>query len=113
MVHRIAVASTDGENIDLHFAKAFQFYIFDVVDEQEYTFVEVRENPKALRHGEIEFQKIIATLQDCSAIVVSQIGYGAAKYIFSTGIRVFEAPYPISAVLHKFAAKQILSQVAD
>lgn len=109
MAHRIAIASTDGENIDLHFAKASQFYIFDVHD-KEYTFIEVRRNPEIVCHGESEFQKILAILNDCSAIVVSQIGYGAAKYIFSTGIRVFEAPYPIKDVLRKLVAKKILSR---
>jgi nitrogen fixation protein NifX len=112
MAYRIAIASTDGENIDLHFAKSSQFYIFDVHD-KDYAFVEVRKNPEIIRHGEIEFQKIMAILKDCSAIVVSQIGYGAAKYIFSTGIRVFEAPYPIKDVLHKFVAQEILSRNPD
>ena len=39
MTQRIAIASTDGKNIDLHFAQASQFYIFDVQD-QEYKFIE-------------------------------------------------------------------------
>ncbi len=112
MTYRVAIASTDGKNIDLHFAQASQFYIFDVHD-KEFTFIEVRRNPKILCHGETEFKKVIAILKDCSAIVVSQVGYGAAKYIFSTGLRVFEAPYPVQDVLHKFVAKQILSQNPD
>lgn len=109
MTQRIAIASTDGENIDSHFAQARQFYIFDVHD-GDYQQVEVRKSPGVLSHNAADFQQVIALLDDCTGIFVSKIGYGAAQQLFSAGLRVFEAPYPIQAVLNKVIAKQILAK---
>jgi nitrogen fixation protein NifX len=108
MIQRIAIASTDGENIDSHFAQARQFYIFDIYDE-EYQQVEVRKSPGVLSHSAADLQQVVALLEDCTGIFVSKIGYGAAQKCFSAGLRVFEAPYSIQAVLNKVIAKQILA----
>ncbi len=109
MSYRIAIASSDGKNIDLHFARASQFYIYDIKD-AAYEFVELRKCETILKHDENEFDKAISKLHDCIAVIVSQIGRGALAYLSLKNIRVFEAPYPIDGVLDKLVKEAILSK---
>lgn len=107
MVNRIAIASSDGENIDLHFARATGFYIYDVGD-TNYEFVEYRGIETIFRHDESEFEKTLQNIEDCNALIVSQIGRGALSFVAAYGLRVFEAPYPIESVLKKLINEEIL-----
>lgn len=109
MTQRIAIASSDGKNIDLHFARASQFYIYNVTD-ATYEFVELRKCDTIFKHDEDEFHNAIQKLYDCKAILVSKIGRGALAYVVSNGLRVFEASYPIDSVLEKFVQEDILNK---
>ncbi|MDF2987754.1 MAG: Dinitrogenase iron-molybdenum cofactor biosynthesis protein [Eubacterium sp.] len=108
MAERIAIASSDGSNIDLHFAKAASFYIYEIFA-GKYEYIEYRKLDAANRHDEIEFERTLKALEDCKAIIVAQIGRGALAFVNSKGIRVFEAPYPIQMVLERFIDKNILN----
>jgi nitrogen fixation protein NifX len=106
MPHRIALASHDGKFIDTHFGHAERFAIVDLFPER-YELVELRPVKRACGeggHDEGAFDAILNTLSDCEALLVERIGYGAAQYVASKGIRVFEAPYPIDDVLKKLIA---------
>ncbi|MBP2651975.1 MAG: Dinitrogenase iron-molybdenum cofactor biosynthesis protein [Firmicutes bacterium] len=109
MAHKIAIASSDGNYIDMHFAQAYQYYIYEVED-KNYIFLEVRKIEVGNGHDENEFARILDCLKDCAALVVSRVGIGAAKYIAQSGKKIFEAPYSIKTVLEKFVVKQILKQ---
>jgi nitrogen fixation protein NifX len=105
MAQRIAIASSDGKNIDAHFAQARQYYIYDI-GEHGYEFVETRTVSAIVNH---EFDKVTGLLQDCTAVFAARIGPGAARVLAAKGLRIFETPYPIPAVLDKVVAKQIFS----
>ncbi len=107
--YRIAVASSDGVNIDLHFARASTFYIYEIGD-KTYEFLELRNIDAILRHDEYEFDRVLKSLEDCGAVIVSQIGIGALASVASKGLRVFEAPYPIESVLNKLVNEDILNR---
>lgn len=107
MVNRVAIASSDGENIDLHFARTTGFYIYDVGD-TNYEFVEYRGIDGIFGHNEWEFEKALQNIDDCTAVIVSRIGRGALSYAASRGLRIFEAPYPIESVLKKLIDEEIL-----
>ncbi len=107
MAQRIAIASSDGINIDLHFARTASFYIYEIFD-TKYEFVEYRKLDAANKHDESGFERTLNALEDCKAIIVSQIGRGALAFVNSKGIRVFEAPYPIQMVMERFIEKNIL-----
>lgn len=109
MTYRVAVASSDGRNIDLHFARANQFYIYDL-HEESFEFIELRKRDVILAHNENEFDKAMQKLHDCTAVIVSQIGRGALGYVSNKGFRVFEAPYPIEPVLEKLVNERILDR---
>ena len=108
MGQRVAVASSDGEQIDLHFGQAYQFYIYDV-DDSGYSLVEVRKVSVILTHDADEIERKAAVLQDCDALFVAKIGLGAVRQLAGRRIRVFEAPFAIEAVLTKIVEENILA----
>lgn len=69
---KIAVASTDGKNIDLHFGDADQFFIFDIVGKE---FLELRKKPELpLEDHSERWKASIGMLDDCKAILCRKIG---------------------------------------
>lgn len=100
MAFRVAAASSDGITIDLHFGQAHTFYIYELTDTTA-RLIEKRSIFLTEGHSENKFQHLSDTLKDCNALLVSQIGVSAAQYVLRTGLRVFEAPYPIEPVLEK------------
>ncbi len=109
MSQRIAIASSDGKNIDLHFARATSFYIYEL-DNKTFKFIEIRKPSVAGSHDESEFARTLRLIEDCSTIIVSRIGRGALGFIQAKGIRIFEASYPIDAVLKKLIDRDIIKE---
>lgn len=103
MAFRVAAASSDGEQIDLHFGQAHTFYIYELTEESA-RFVEKRSMLLTDGHSTEKFRDLSQALKDCDALLVSQIGPAAAQYVLQAGLRVFEAPYPIEPVLEKLRA---------
>ncbi len=106
---RVAAASTDGVAVDLHFGQAQEFYIYDV-DETGWRFVERRDIKRTFGHDPAEFDKVGLMLGDCEAILVSRIGPVAAQYLLEKGLRVFQTPYPVAAVLEKLRQLGLLGE---
>jgi nitrogen fixation protein NifX len=108
MAFRVAVASSDGLTIDLHFGEANTFYIYDI-EQDTCAFVEKRSVLRNIGHDVTEFGRVSEFLKDCEAVLVSRIGPGAAKTLLQTGLRVFEAPYPVHDVLEKVREQNLLA----
>lgn len=104
---RVAAASDDGKTVNLHFGQAQEFYIYDLFP-GEWRFVERRDLRRNFGHDFAEFDKVKLLLDDCGAVIVSRIGPSVAEYLLNKGLRVFEAPYPISAVLEKLCRLGVL-----
>lgn len=103
MALRAAIASTDGKVINQHFGKADSFLIFELAGE-EFQYIEKRSTDPCCHLGEHEdnaFRDTAEALSDCSVIIVSRIGQGAADFMESRGFVIYEAPFPINAVLKK------------
>ena len=112
MPRRIALASHDGKFIDTHFGRAERFAIVDLFPER-FELVELRNVRRACGptgHDEGAFDAILDALSDCEALIVERIGYAAAQYVASKGMRVFEAPYPVEDVLFKLIADGTLEK---
>lgn len=108
MISRVAVASSDGEWIDLHFGQAYQFYIYDI-DDSGYSLTEVRKVGALLEHNAEKIEKKAAVLQDCDALFAAKIGLGAVRQLAEQRIRTFEAPFAVEAVLKKVVSKKIIA----
>ena len=108
---KIAIATSDGFTINEHFGHAKFFRVYELGD-NGYTALEVRDAVAAcqhsLGHDTTRFDKIIELLSDCDAVLVQKIGEGAAAYLISRGVRVFEVSGTIDAVLNKFIADKLI-----
>lgn len=108
---KLAVATTSGLTVDEHFGHAKFFRVYELAG-NEHRFIEVRDAVAAcqhqLGHDTTRFDKIIELLSDCDAILVNKIGEGAAQYLISRGVRVFEVSGSIEAVLDKLAVDNLI-----
>lgn len=108
---KVAIATTGGLTVDEHFGHAKFFRVYEL-DDKDYTFTEVRDAvavcQQSLGHDTTRFDKIIELLSDCDAVIVQKIGEGAAAYLISRGVRVFEVSGAIDAVLKKFISEKII-----
>lgn len=85
---KLAVASKDGISINLHFGHAKEFWVFEV-SEVECTLLE-RRSVDHYCHGQTgdqsAMQKILATINDCSAVMVAKVGDGPIAKLAAVGV---------------------------
>lgn len=107
----LAVATSDGITVNEHFGHAKFFNIYKL-EKDDHELLEVRDAvaacQHALGHDTTRFDKIIELLSDCDAILVNKIGEGAAAYLISRGVRVFEVSGSIDAVMKKFISDKLI-----
>ena len=103
MIYRVAVASSDGENVNEHFGRAERFFIGELdTDKEDFELIGQRDVKTSCHGGEHEvsgFAAALETLSDVSAIVVQRAGPGAKKYIEEQGIRLYQIPLSIEQAI--------------
>lgn len=83
---RIAIASSDGKNVDLHFGDASHFLIFQV-EGNKVNFVELREKEnKPLQEHSDRWMQSLNMIKDCKAILCSKMGQEPAFKLKEVGI---------------------------
>jgi predicted Fe-Mo cluster-binding NifX family protein len=103
MSYKIAVASSDGKVVNQHFGRATKFLIFEI-EAGEFKFLELLDAKPFCNHGEHDDNKLsnaVDALKGCRAVLVSQIGNGAAQALSSKGIAVFDIHTFIDDALRK------------
>ena len=108
MLFRVAVASSDGKIINQHFGHAKQFLIFDVDDNGDYEYIELRENIPTCsggNHTASSMESTIKLIEDVDIVLVSQIGPGASQSLISNGIQPYIMPTFIDEALKKLGSK--------
>ena len=99
---RIAVASSNGENVDLHFGKARSLYIYEYNEEKdEISFLEQRtvEIEVDMKH---QNPKIIKTIEDCEVAICEQFGPKAAIYAEDAGLKLVKDEGPVEEALKNY-----------
>ena len=85
---KVAVASKNGQSIDLHFGHADIFWVYHL-NENEITLLEKREVEKYC-HGhtgsQTAMQKILETVKDCHAVFSAKIGDAPAEKLNKIGV---------------------------
>ena len=104
MSYKIAVASSDGKEIDQHFGRAEQFFVYEVEDNNNFKLVELRKS--ADFHSEYEdhvtkLKNTIRGLNSCRIVLVTQIGDGASRILRSNGIDAFDVEGSIDKAIPK------------
>ncbi|MBZ9570208.1 dinitrogenase iron-molybdenum cofactor biosynthesis protein [Methanobrevibacter sp. TMH8] len=98
MTFKVAVASTDNENINEHFGKAKRFLIYKIKDDGSYEFLENRENNPPCNNGKHEGNIMIDSvdlIEDVSILLVSNVGPGAIDLLISKEIKPYVTSFTI------------------
>jgi len=99
---RIAIASSDGKNVDLHFGKAKSTYVFDFDEEKDNkTFVEKRtvEIEEGEKH---QWMKTLDAIRDCDVVICVQTGFKSKFGIEKAGLKLVEDEGPLDEVLNRY-----------
>lgn len=100
MSYKIAVASSDGKNVDLALGAAEEFYIYEATDDGKIDFAEIRKTQET-ECGHIPKLNLI---RDCKCLLCKKIGYQAVKQFEKNGITVFDIEYDINGALEKIVS---------
>jgi len=99
---RIAIASSDGKNVDLHFGKAKSICIFDFdEDGDNKTFVEKRTVEIELGEKH-QWMKTLDTIRDCDLVICVQAGFKSKFGIEEAGLKLVEDEGPLDEVLNNY-----------
>lgn len=100
---RIAIASSNGKDVDKHFGKAKEFLIYDLADGKR-TFVAKR-HASPLSTGDRShpfdaprFRAIVDLLKDCRRIYAVRIGDRPRKELLSRGIEFVDFEGPMEGI---------------
>jgi lactoylglutathione lyase len=105
---RVAVATRDGQRVDLHFGQAESFRIFDV-DFEGSRFAEVRLIAEhALNEDEDKRETIYRMMGDCSSLLVAKIGSTPQEALAKIGVEatnIYAGKDVVDALRDLYAAK--------
>lgn len=88
---KIAVATSDGKNVDLHFGSAEIFLIFEI-EEDSVNFIEMREKPKVTINNHSDRWSVsLKLLKDCDTLFCSRIGCEPKEELQKEGIEILES----------------------
>lgn len=110
---RVAIATSNGESVDVHFSKAAQFIIFDVGEKGSVLLEKRWVKPLAESRSADEYLKLfgdnIGHLSGCEMILCSKIGDEAWLELEASGMIPFAFTGFIDAAIelirNKFAEK--------
>jgi len=103
---RIAVASSDGINVDLHFGRARDFLIYRMHDDgYEYLETRVNDAPRSGDfHDDNDLDQAAVLLSDCRGVIAARIGPGAIDALIYRRILAFTLPGTIDMAFQTLAA---------
>ena len=96
---RLAVVSSDGENVDLHLGRGKSVYVYDYGDELE--FVE-RRDIEIADDAKHQGGKVIKTCNDCDVLICVQYGFKSKIKAEDAGIKLVMDEGPVDDVLQRY-----------
>lgn len=96
---RLAVVSSDGENVDLHLGRGRSIYVYDYGDEME--FVE-RRDIEISEDSKHQGGKVIKACSDCDVLICVQYGFKSKIKADNVGIKLVMDEGSISEVLERY-----------
>lgn len=96
---RLAVVSSDGENVDLHLGKGKSVYVYDWDD--EVNFVE-RRDIEIAEDAKHQGGKVISACGDCDVLISAKYGFKSKIKAEDAGIKLVEDEGPIDEVLKRY-----------
>lgn len=96
---RLAVVSSDGENVDLHLGRGKSVYVYDYDDELKFVErrdIEIEEDAKH------QGGKVINACHDCDVLIAVQFGFKSKVKADDAGIRLVMDEGPVGEVLQRY-----------
>lgn len=103
---RVAITSSDRENIDEHFGHAEDFLIVDLKEDGNYQISEIRNLNSFCSECSFSKDKIqerVNVFADCTALLTAKIGDHARMALAAGDILVFEQETDIERALQNLA----------
>lgn len=99
---RVAVASSFGQKVDLHFGHADRFLVF-ALSEGGAEFLEVREVAEVGDEveGVEDLDQVVELVSDCAAVVCSRAGPHARERLSARGIRIVQSRGSVLSALEE------------
>ncbi len=96
---KVAVTSTNGKDIDLHFGDAKSFLIFEVKGGSS-EFLEIRKKTDIpLENHTDQWIESLEILKDCKAVICSKIGKEPSIELRKSGIRPIQLDISVKDAL--------------
>ena len=120
MSYKIALASSDGQTIDLHFGEITKVSVYEVKEEDgSFSFIEDRKieytpDPDAqsceggCSCGKGFSEKVAQSVKDCTYFLVAKIGNRPSRMLQENNVNCIEAPYSISQAIEKLNRYYVL-----
>lgn len=96
---KIAIASSNGENVDLHLGKAYSLYIYEY-DDEGITLLEHR--ILELEDDKHQGGKVIQVCEDCDVIISVKYGFKSKIKADDAKIKLVSDEGPIDEVLKRY-----------
>ena len=97
---KIAVASTDGKNVDLHFGKAKTLCIYQYENGKS-ELIEKRE-VKIIPNKKHQWKETLNTINDCDIIICKQAGINGKFGIEKAGLKLVETTQTVEQALNDY-----------
>ncbi|WP_413824489.1 MULTISPECIES: NifB/NifX family molybdenum-iron cluster-binding protein [unclassified Methanobrevibacter] len=98
---RVAVASSNGKDVDLHFGKAKTLFVYDLIDENNIKFIEKR-NVDIFDEVKHQSTKVIDAVSDCETVIVVKYGPTTKLKAKKANLKIIEDEGPIKEVLERY-----------
>ncbi len=99
---KIAIASSNGKEVNTHLGKSSSLYIYNFNQEKNTSeFLEqrlVKINPESKHQN----QKVLNSIEDCEVVIVKQHGIKAEIYAKKFGIKIIDDEGSIEEVLERY-----------
>jgi len=97
---RIALASSSGEEVDLHFGRASRFLVYDY-SKGKLRFLESR-TVDISETGKHQWMKALDAIRDCDVVIAVQAGLKGKFGIEDAGIKFVADEGPVEEVLDRW-----------
>lgn len=97
---KIAIVSSNGQDVDLHLGKGYSLYVYEY-ENDDLTFVEHREIDIDLE-SQHQGSKVINACEDCDVIIAAKYGFKSKIKAEDAGVKLVEDEGSIDEVLKRF-----------
>ena len=96
---RLAVVSSDGENVDLHLGKGSDVYIYDYEDELSFVEHRTTDIDADSKH---QGSKVLKACEDCDVLIAVEYGFKSKINVEDMGIKLVSDEGPVDEVLNRY-----------